>query len=215
MAVELIKLALWVVGVTFVIALIWAILQQKAESDRNEAVQLAANGLQDRMLRKFPDYFGRPFIGGDTLAMIINEKKRMALVTNQDGVAKEIPFSSFRSIEIQTNGVTTTQTTRKGGITRALAGGVLLGGAGAIVGALTAQQLQTTSERVSSIAVSLTTDDPHFPVLTWFIFRPIGVMTDLADYELTPHMINATRFYNQFAPIFTLQPDEEQGLISI
>ncbi len=208
-------LIFWAVGIAVLLSIVLAVVQTGAQSRRDEAIQIAADGIRARLEAKFPEYSGKLFVGGDKLAMIINEEKRTTLVANGNGVAKEIPFSAYKSIEILTGGVSIAETTKKGGVTRALAGGLMLGGVGAVVGVLTAKEVQAIHQNITSIAVSLKIDDPHFPVVTWFTWQPFGIMTELKPHEVRPHMIEAVNFYNQFAPIFTLHADEDSGLVSI
>lgn len=205
----------WAVGLTFGLVIFLAILHFRSESRNAEQVDAAASNLASRMVARFPSYRSKPSVAGDSLVLMIDESRRMTLVGNSAGVAKEIPFESFLSAEILTNGTAVAETQRKGTLGRAIVGGAIGGGVGAIIGAMTAKSIQNVSHNVTNIAVAVTTSDPQFPQMSWNIFQPHGIMQDLKPHEVWLHMDNATAIYNQFAPIFKLVPNEENGLVEI
>ncbi|WP_237233568.1 SHOCT domain-containing protein [Rothia nasisuis] len=70
---------------------------------------------------------------------------------------KRIKGSEVAEVSLIVNNTTESKTVNKGGITRAVAGGIAFGGAGAVVGAVTSGAKTTSTERVGEIRVELVT----------------------------------------------------------
>jgi len=73
-------------------------------------------------------------------------------------------FGDVLGSSIVTDGQVVTTSTRQGGLTRALVGGVLFGGAGAVVGAATAATKSTQRNHVRSMTLEVVLDCPLHPV---------------------------------------------------
>lgn len=172
------------------------------QAKQRAAVDASSKSITDRALRKFPQYAGCPFIGGATMNLYLNERSSTALVATAEGVAKEIPFSQFSSLEIQEDGHSVGVTKRKGAIGRAAIGGLAFGGAGAVVGAVTAGSETRQSEIVSNISVVVKTADPSFPVMAWSVYSASFGLEHQTPMEVQLARQNAQKFAGQFAPVF-------------
>lgn len=78
----------------------------------------------------------------------------------------KIQISDISEIKIVIDSETVTTTTKKGVIKRAVVGGALLGGAGAVVGALTASSTGQSKDLISSISLELSLNNASEPFLT-------------------------------------------------
>ena len=90
-----------------------------------------------------------------------------------------IPFSRIIGSETIIDGKTETRIT--GGIGRAVVGGVLAGGAGAIVGAVTSKSM--SEDKINSFKVNLLLNDIANPLYTFTIIDSIAVTKDSLDYK--------------------------------
>lgn len=108
----------------------------------------------------------------DTL--LIDDKRRQWTVL---GCTKIYTYSDIIDFEISENGKSYKS---KNGVIRAVAGGALFGAAGAIVGASTAQKVQT----INSMAVKIFVRDNNNPMITIPLVT-IPVQTDSAAYSLS------------------------------
>jgi len=94
------------------------------------------------------------------MKLIIIDNQERLFVLNKGEILK---------CELRTNSKTISigQTTKKGAISRALVGGVIAGGAGAIVGGMSSkEQHKTTTRKVSSYFVDFYTSNPDLPFVT-------------------------------------------------
>ncbi|MDB5658027.1 MAG: hypothetical protein JWS10_642 [Cypionkella sp.] len=205
----------WGIGLSFAFVVIFTMFHMGAEKATADRINVASDSLADRMLVRFPSYQNMPLVKGDTLVLMMDTHRRTALLGTGSGVAKEIPFDSFVSAEILTDGQSLTETKRSGMLGRAVVGGAIGGGVGAVIGAISAGSFQRATHNITSISVFVTTSDAQFPYITWNIFQPHGVMQDLKPHEVWPHMMDATALYNQLAPVFKLTPTADNGLVSI
>ncbi len=205
----------WVSGITFSLAILFSVFSVISQNASSKKIEEAADNLEMKALRKFPDYQGRPAVRGAQLVLIMNTDKRKALVVSGQGFAKEIPFEKFTEAEIITDGHTIAETKRKGAVGRALVGGILTGGAGAVVGALTAKSISTSNRRITAIDVTLLSNDEQFPKLQWSVFSPGMVLQSLDQMEAEHYLSEAAAIYNSFSPIFSLHANEENGLVEI
>lgn len=76
-----------------------------------------------------------------------------------------IPFKSLLSVEMITSEYQTTNSGKSGGVGRAVVGGVLAGGAGAVVGAMTAKDTGTTSSNTVYRGIRIYVSDIDNPVV--------------------------------------------------
>ena len=186
-----------------------------AETGRQHQIDQAATNLLGRAVKKFPNYAGRHAICGDALILVLDEERRTTLVANADGVAKEIPFSKFESIEILEDGHTVAETRKKGVLTRAAVGGALTGGVGAVIGAVSAGSVTTQKEIVTNITVTVSTSDSSFPTLSWCTFAPKFGLEHMTAFEVKAQRENARAFANQFSPIFQPNTAMDDDLVTI
>lgn len=90
----------------------------------------------------------------------IDKKTKQFLIPRKIGQKHQVYDFSDLENEVRSNNYrTTTETKKKGGITRGLVGGALTGGAGAIVGASTAKSRGTSYDTLSSVNFVLTFKD--------------------------------------------------------
>ncbi|GAA6198708.1 hypothetical protein NBRC116598_41530 [Pseudophaeobacter arcticus] len=193
---EMIKLGIWITIGIFVIAIVVTVV--KARQTERRATELEA-----RVRSKSSKYQGMPSLRGDSLVLMMHPQDRTAMIATGDGRTKELPFSAFLSAEIKEDGHAVTDTQRSGTLGRAAIGGVISGGTGAIIGALTAKQISTTREIVTHISIDVTTTDPEFPLLSWTIFAPVFGVEKMQPVEVEMQRKNAVALYNQLAPLFT------------
>lgn len=204
-----------IVGVGMVICLVIMVWAQMAAQKRKErSVGVAADDIASRAVAKFPAYRGCLTLGGIGHCLFINNATRMTLVATP-GFAKEIPFDKYIAANIVTDGMTMVETRKSGIAGRAVAGGLIGGGAGAIVGALSAKSVQNQMQVTTSIALIVETTDETFPAFGWTYFEPFGLMQDLKPYEVWIYMQNAIAAYNSLAPLFALHVSEQNGLVAI
>ncbi len=207
--------ALKIVGIgsiVFIVGYMW--FHMATERKNAQKVNNAAADITKRALAKFPAYEGCLAVDGDGHCLFINEATRMTLVATPE-FAKEIPFDDYIAANIITDGATAVETRKSGVAGRVIVGGFIGGGAGAIVGALTAKSVQDHVSTTSSITLMVETSDPAFPAFGWNFFTPVGLMRDLQPHEVWIYMQNATAAYNKLAPIFVMHATEENGLVAI
>lgn len=206
---------IWVGGFTLAVLIAGVVWFFRSMSKSVEETRRSIESLQNRMTEKFPGYRDLTAVGDkDTLA-IINERNRSVLIGFSDGVAKEFAFDDFTGIELLTDEYAAATTKRGDGVGRAIVGGIVAGGVGAVVGALTTKSVQESINMVSSVGVAVTTRDEKLPRIYWR-FYPLDqskdpIKADSADFIL----VAATRFYNHWEPVFKLIPDEDKGLVAI
>lgn len=199
-------------GIVVAVGCVW--FQMSMERKKARKVDNAAADITKRALAKFPAYEGCLAVDGEAHCLFINESTRMTLVATP-AFAKEIPFDDYIAANIITGGATAVETRKSGVAGRVIAGGLIGGGAGAVVGALTAKSVQDHVSTTSSISLSVETTDPAFQEFGWTFFTPVGLMRDLQPHEVWIYMQNATAAYNRLAPLFVLHATEENGLVAI
>jgi ribosomal protein L7/L12 len=109
---------------------------------------------------------------------------------------RKFPFSSIVAVEVKENDATITQTNRGSQIAGALAGGLFLGGIGALAGGLTG----STRTRVSirSLALKLVIDDLANPNFTIWFFKSLSEKGTSPDSILvTPQIKLMERIHAQ------------------
>lgn len=179
-----------------------------------KAVKAEAEALLARGVAAFPAYEGLPAVIGTTLCLVPDAQTRMALLVT-DGHAKEIRFERITSAEIQTNGQSHTVSRRSGALGRSVVGGVLGGGAGAIVGALTARTRSDEAWEVETIDLAVTTTEPEFPILRWNFFTADGLQPPLRDFEMPRHLAPAQQALAVLTPVFETDWSETAELVAI
>ncbi len=192
-----------------------AVLYIIFEFSRQNRIQASAENLVDRALNKFPTYRNKPAVLGEELVLLMDESKQTALVATAEGNAKEIPFADFTGIEVLEDGHTVSETRRKGTLGRAAAGGLLAGGVGAVLGAVSAGSETRHKEVVSNITVAVRTEDASFPVLAWCTFAPTIGLEHMSDVEVQMQRRAANDFAAQFAPIFAVNAKSDPNLNTI
>jgi hypothetical protein len=104
-------------------------------------------------------------------------RQQLALVVGglKQARAEVINGQQLVSAALIEDGATITQTQRNWGLTRAAGLGLLLGGAGAVVGAVTASQTSTTTTPMDSLTLRLVVDDIKAPVreVTFWKHNPL------------------------------------------
>lgn len=105
-------------------------------------------------------------VDGHTGVAIDGDSRQVCLMSSYAQVNQHrlVPFSAVISSSVEENGDVITSTSRGGQLARAAVGGVLLGGVGAVVGALTASQRQ--KRRINSVELKVVVDDLARPVHT-------------------------------------------------
>ncbi|MEM7058967.1 MAG: hypothetical protein AAF557_15370 [Pseudomonadota bacterium] len=178
-------------------------------------VNNSAKSLLSRALKKFPEFGGQPVIKGAELILVVDEARQTTLVATSDGAAKEIPFSSYERIKILEDGHTVSETRRTGTLARAAVGGLVAGGAGAIVGGLSAGSVTNNREIVTNITVAVLTSDKSFPMLAWRTYSPTFAVDQLTPADAQLARLNAQNFAQQFTPIFTANESKDVELAAI
>lgn len=131
----------------------------------------ALASLRDGIASRYPgSQIHMPFSGKSVLAVDFGrEKVVIATATNED----DIDFAKIVEIEIVENGTTIIQTDRASQLLTAAAGGVLFGGAGALVGGLTGTK--QSQARLKELLLKLTIDDRAQPIRKYVFFEsPFG-----------------------------------------
>lgn len=209
---------------TFITAIAWTTLAiivlvflgvWFAQSRRDRVVREAADNLMERALARFPGYANKPCIAGNTLILIMDESRDVALVASADGLAKEIPFGDFVGVRILEDGHSVAETKRKGVLPRAVVGGMVSGGAGAVIGALSAGSQTVTREIVTNITVVATTNDPTFPTLSWCLFNPVIGVEHMQAAEVQMQRMAARNFLARFQPLFRAKDMEGGQAVAI
>lgn len=192
---EMIKLGFWIT-VGIVVVTVVVSMMKAGQTERR------ATELETRVKSKSRKYHGMPSLRGDGLVLMMHPQDRTAMIATGDGRTKELPFSAFLSAEIKEDGHAVTDTRRSGTLGRAAIGGMISGGTGAIIGALTAKQIATTREIVTHISIEVATSDPEFPLLSWTTFAPLIAVEKMQPAEVELQRKNAVALYNQLAPLF-------------
>ena len=129
---------------------------------------------------------------------VVDEKKRKILVSGSTDDYIPIPFDEITGCEIIINDEVT------GGIGRAIAGGILAGGSGAIVGAVTA------NKKISTYQVIIYRNNLEHPKFTFYlIIRPAEI-----QFENDKNCKNADNFarnVNASIKAIISQRDSNQG----
>ena len=88
-----------------------------------------------------------------------NDNKKQFMITH--GILKVYNFEDIIDFELLENGETVTKT--KGGVRRAIVGGALLGGVGAVVGSVTAKK--ESFDIVNSLKIKITLNNTNYPTV--------------------------------------------------
>lgn len=187
----------------------------RAQAKQQRQVQQNAEHLIDRALAAFPDYRGKPAVMGDSLVLLIDDAKQATLVASAAGQAKEIPFSDFEAIEILEDGFSVAQTRKMGTIGRAAVGGLVAGGVGAVIGAVSAGSETIQREVVTNITVKVSTKDTSFPQLSWCTYAAQAFVENMNKAEVDLARAAARQFAQQFTPIFESNANKDHKLVSI
>jgi len=210
----MLEIIAFAVVVTITIAVVLAAFDSSRRKAAAKEVDRQSEDLMERAFKAFPNYRGKPTVAGNTLALVIDEDRRTTLLV-ADGFAKEMPFDKILSADIVTDGNSVTNVKKSGVMGRVVVGGLLGGGAGAVIGAVTAKSVQKSVSVVTSIDLVVQTEDPEFPLLSWNFFSPSGLMQDIKSYEMWIYIQPAVESYNVLAPVFTRAATEENGLVAI
>lgn len=97
-----------------------------------------------------------------TTGIAIDEKRKQICLVKNNEDKKIIPYRDLLSVEILQDGTSVTRTSRTSQAASALIGGLLLGGVGAVVGALTGSSVSRT--KISRVDMKLTINDTREPI---------------------------------------------------
>jgi hypothetical protein len=131
---------------------------------QREAIIKEAGNPEWRMqkLMNLPDFAVSDYLFDSGIALDTS-RSALYLFNPADMKGRIVKHSDIVSGEVIEDGITVTKT-ESSGIGRAVVGGVLFGGAGAIVGAVTAGRESVSSKKVTRISLRLMLQDPTRPV---------------------------------------------------
>lgn len=151
---------LWVMGGALVLAVVLAIVQAVAASNGRKSMKASLAEVRDFTATQ--EVFGCDGASG----LAIDEMRgKLCLIGGSGAERRVIPYHDIFAAELVEDGLTQTRTVRSSQLGGALVGGVLFGGAGAVVGALSGKS--KTEGKVTSIALRVTINDsarPHHVV---------------------------------------------------
>lgn len=126
---------------------------------------------------------------GPSLA-IDETSKQISIITKAHGdfVVKRYNITDILNFEVYEEVVNTTNSSNGSPITRAVVGGMLLGGVGAIVGAVSANPKSSTKQKVKRIVLSLTLNDIKDPLVE---FNLLNESTEKYSYVYSDVMKEA------------------------
>lgn len=96
-------------------------------------------------------------------------------IDSPQGKIFTFPTDSIVSCEIIINKKSVVETNKKNAISRAIVGGVLAGGVGAIVGAASSSSVSNTTETIKEISIKIGTNDFRNPFFIVQLFDPTSV----------------------------------------
>ncbi|WP_368900869.1 hypothetical protein [Oceanobacillus oncorhynchi] len=168
---------LWIIIAIALISIIYALISSGNESG-NPFIK--RNNNKDRLHQflqeEYPQItkFFLHYDSGKGIALDSESKELcfLSLKDNKEINIKKRPFSSLLESEIIEDGVTVTKTSRGSQLAGSAVGGVLAGGAGAIIGGLSGQRQGT--EEVSSVGLKLLFNDMDNPVEIVRFFAPLA-----------------------------------------
>jgi hypothetical protein len=174
-------------GCLLIGAWIWRLWRTGAEAAQAASVAaeeaskltVAMNLTLQNALKSIPNFssnkFFIDFAANDKLIAIDNQKRLLSLICftgeGENVSSRSLRPSEILSCEIDTVGATITQTQKKGGISNAVAGAVIAGGAGAVVGATQAKSTSTTNNVFSEIGLRLGIADLEVPTFKILFYR--------------------------------------------
>ena len=170
-------MTIFIIGI--ILGIIWGIIKIVANNNAlNENINKQKNIVQENGITISKELTYRTVIPRWFWRFIVDEQKQCVHIISANNDIVSIPYAKLMGCDIvQDNEVT-------GGIKRAIAGGILAGGAGAIVGANTAKV------KITSFAIIIYQDDlavPQIPV----VLIDTETKKNHADY------INACAFANE------------------
>jgi hypothetical protein len=180
--------ALFVFGLIIIIGLIY--FAAKVEQKSKE-LEISIGSYFSSIENFHPTYeiFG---CDNETGIAIDEDKKQICLFTNKRYLSHRlISFSDIISAEIHENGVSVTQTSSSSVVGRAVVGGLLLGGVGAIIGGLSAKKESNSISKVDRIELRITVNDLSDP-LHDIVF--LNRSCDRAGYFYNKEMQNARQW---------------------
>jgi hypothetical protein len=136
-------------------------INAKHMRESKQEVEIAIANLSD-----FSADFKYSGANGENGIALDQERAKVCLFKRTNGVLthKVIPCRDLLSTEIFEDGYAVTKTVRSSQIGGALVGGVLLGGAGAIIGGLSGKRIE--SGKVKTINLRVVINDPAHPIYT-------------------------------------------------
>lgn len=151
--------AIIVVFIIIVLVIIFVIYEMVKQSNRKNEME--------QKLQTLPDFKATQklmSVNGNSGIAIDDEAKKVCLIKHQSGDISHRVFS-YRDIlasEVVEDGHTTTKTSRGSQIGGALLGGIVFGGAGAVIGGLSGRR--STTEKVLTVELRVVVNDIKDPV---------------------------------------------------
>jgi hypothetical protein len=150
--------------------LIWASSAQKEELAKNNNKRLSGLDILVTRIKEINNFERDDYIynqGYNYGIAIDNTHKKFCIVTRSS--TKLYNYNDLLGVELIENGETLTKSLRGSQIAGAAVGGLLLGGAGAIIGGLSGKK--ETIKLINNIEIKLTLNDTEKPIFDFVFFR--------------------------------------------
>lgn len=147
------------------------LISQNRSDARTRCVQ-ALNGLQDFTVSASVIEES----SGARLIALDHGKRRLCLgelKTDREVRVRILPVDQVLEVAIVANGINVTTTQKAGAIGNAIAGGIIAGGAGAVVGATQAKATSLSSTVYDSIGLRVTIADLNSPLFDFAFYRGV------------------------------------------
>jgi hypothetical protein len=94
-----------------------------------------------------------------------------SVLYNAPNTIKKIDLNNINKISLKTNNKVVGEITKENAIGRAVVGGILFGGVGAIVGGESAKEKQTQTNKITSIVLEIITNEVNNPYSTITLYE--------------------------------------------
>lgn len=190
----------WALLIIFVLAVTGVFWINSWEKDQKEKFDLVLSKIDG-----FESQFEHTSTNFESGIAVDENNKKIALLS-LTAEPRIYSYSDLLAVELTENGQSLTKTSRTSQAANAILGGILLGGVGAIVGALTSAQ--KTKTKVKSVDIELTINDTAEPVFR-INFQNVG---DKAGGHINePAMKNANEWMARFRVIMKQADLEDTG----
>lgn len=146
------------VAIIVVVSLVIVIVQVIVVSNKQTAMK--------NKVERLPNFSSTQEVmgcNGESGIAVDDRRRKICLITNRQTVSQRVlSYKDIISVELVEDGATITQTVRSSQIAGAVVGGLMLGGAGAIIGGLSGKS--KTSGKVKSVALRVTVNDSLAPL---------------------------------------------------